>query len=144
MILFFLLLMLFLNMLMYDLFQAVSILFMKPRCFSLIRKCGKRLVLKKRADLILISQTKKLSHLFLLVWPGWFIFGKVFICRHQPLHCRLLMVNACQKDPQGDLLHHRMKRDFQHFGIQGCMPQHVMVSNHKKGSQKKSIPILLL
>ena len=49
-----------------------------------------------------------------------------------------------QRDPQGDLLHHRMKRDFQHFGIQGCMPQHVMVSNHKKGSQKKSIPILLL
>ena len=37
-----------------------------------------------------------------------------------------------------------MKRDFQHFGIQGCFPEHVMVSSQKKGSQNKSIPFLLL
>ena len=37
-----------------------------------------------------------------------------------------------------------MKRDFQHFGIQGCFPEHVMVSNQRKGGQNKSIPLLLL
>ena len=96
---FFLLLFLFLNMLMYDLVQSVCKLFffMKPRCFSSIRKCGKRLIFKKILQIWIWFHKKKLSLLFLLInsLTGLIYFGKVCICRRQPLHCRLLMVNAC-------------------------------------------------
>ena len=71
--------------------------FMKPRCFSSIRKCGKRLIFKKILPIWIWFHKKKLSLLFLLInsLTGLIYFGKVCICRRQPLHCRLLMVNAC-------------------------------------------------
>ena len=90
------LLLLIFNMLMYDLFQAVSIFLLNQDDFHSFVNAENAWSSKNPADLNVISQ-KKLSQLFLLgnSLTGLIYFGKVCICRSQPLHCRLLMVNAC-------------------------------------------------
>ena len=77
---FFLLLLLFLNMLMYDLVQSVCKLFffMKPRCLSSIRKCRKRLIFKKILQIWIWFHKRNFHCCFcwLIVFPDWFILGR--------------------------------------------------------------------